>query len=97
MTSSCLYLGFALGPPKGAVARFLGLGEASWAWEWHFLGLVWVNLGASQLGWVYLGLSIKIPDGPIYGGKTSIFGVETSIIIGFLDFSWISKDMPWKF
>ena len=48
-----------MGPPKGAVARFLSLLEPSWAWEWHFSGLVWVNLGASQLGWVYLGLSIK--------------------------------------
>ena len=32
-----------------------------------------------------------------FAQKTNIFGVETSIILGFLDFSWISLDMSWNF
>ena len=38
----------------GALRTQLGLGMT-------FLGLVWVSLGASQLGWVYLGLSHQNP------------------------------------
>ena len=56
----------ALGPPKGAVARFLSLGEASFAWETDFLG--WVGWLAGHL----LEIVHEFPDGPIYAGKTSI-------------------------
>ena len=35
-------------PRSGSVARFLGLGEASLAWEWHFSGHGTAGLGDLQ-------------------------------------------------
>ena len=80
MTSSCAYK--PVGPPKGAVARLLSLGEPSWAWELRFLDswpfLHWDPRSGSVARIVH-----KIPDGPIYAGKTRI---------------WASKPgFPWKF
>ena len=68
MTSSCFWTILVLhwDPRSGSVARFLGLGKASLAREWGILG--WLGWPAGHL----LEIVHKIPDGPIYDGKTNI-------------------------
>ena len=85
MTSSCFGSCLALGPTCGPVARFLGLGEASWAREWHFVDSpTWVDEPRGRPGrptWV------GVPPGIVhFCPKNGIFGVETSIILGFWAF-----------
>ena len=73
-------------PRSGSVARFLGLGKASLAWEWHFLDswpcLHWDPRSGSVARIVH-----KIPDGPIYAGKTMIFDWKPGFPWKFLGFS----------
>ena len=74
-----------IGPPKGCVARFLGFLEPSWAWEWHFSDSpTWVDEPRGRPGrptWV------GVPPGIVhFCTKNGIFGVETSIILGFWAF-----------
>merc|ERR1711978_629567 len=88
--------GLALGPTQWVRCQIskpretqLGLGMAFFGprTTWHWDPLVGPLTDSPM----------KFPTWPIYVGKTSIFGVETSIILGFLGFSWISLDMSWKF
>ena len=74
---------FGVGAPEGGRCKF-----------WSSISsenLVLLENGtfwAGWAGWPAISSKIvhKIPDGPIYVGKTSIFGVETSIILGVFDF-----------
>ena len=84
MTSSCAIRGWD--PRSGSVARFLGLGKASWAWEWHILG--WLGWVAGHL----LEIVHKIPDGPIYVGKTTFLESKpqlSPVFCTFLGSPWI--------
>ena len=94
MTSSCSDLGFALGPTQwvrcqisGPLRTQLGLGMA-------FLGLVWVNLGASQLGWVYLGLSMNSLTGQFMPQKTTFLESKPQLSSVFCTFLGFLRTCP---
>ena len=74
MTSSCGHK--PVGPRRGPLQASMGfhkLGKLCLAWEWHFLDswpcLHWDPRSGSVARIVH-----KIPDGPIYAGKTKILG-----------------------
>ena len=88
-------------PDFGPQDTQFGLGMA-------FLGLVWVNLGASQLGWVYLGLSTFSLAGQFmlekrtfstenhdFLGNFCDFLENSLIFLGFLGHAWTRPEKNW--
>ena len=84
MTSSCLEPGLALGPRRGALPDGHGHGHPGHPWASENTVLLDNAIFWTTWHWAPRSGCVARLESSIFAQKTAIFGVETSIILGFL-------------